>query len=113
MTTQATLNERIVWEETVKDEFCAAVLHEYDMSLTSSPFEVVKENIIISMLSDVQELIDLGLSDKATDMVNRIKFVTRCVNEYHVADYQFYLDIQAEKQSTLKEGRVIAIDCGV
>ena len=67
------------------------------MDITARPFERIKETIIMSYLSDIQELLTLN-PQKANDMVNRVKFIMMSCSEGTVnntlltMDNQEYLD---------------------
>ena len=83
-----TLKERTEWEAEVKFSFSEAVLHHRRMDVTSRPFQRIKEDIIISYLSDIQELMTLN-PQKANDMVNRVKFIMMSCSEFTVADHEY------------------------
>ena len=85
---EMTLKERNEWEAEVKFSFSEAVLHHRKMDVTTRPFARVKETIIMSYLSDIQELLTLN-PQKANDMVNRVKFIMLCCSEFTVADHEF------------------------
>ena len=84
----ATLKERNEWEAEVKFSFSEAVLHHRSMDVTNRPFARVKETIIMSYLSDIQELMTLN-PQKANDMVNRVKFIMMCCGQEVVADHEY------------------------
>ena len=92
-----TLKERTEWEAEVKFSFSEAVLHHRKMNITARPFARIKEDIIMSYLSDIQELLTLN-PQKANDMVNRVKFIMMSCSEGTVdntlltMDNQEYLD---------------------
>jgi hypothetical protein len=69
-----TLKERTEWEAEVKFSFSEAVLHHRKMDPRRRAFDSIKEDIIMSYLSDVQELITFN-PQKANDLVNRVKFI--------------------------------------
>ena len=81
------LIERAEWEAQVKFDFSEAVLHHREMNVTARPFARIKENIIMSYLSDIQELMTLN-PQKADDMVSRVKFIMMSCSEFTVADHE-------------------------
>lgn len=82
-----TIKELGEWQADVKFSFSEAVLHHRRMDVTARPFQRIKEDIIMSYLSDIQELTTLN-PQKANDMVNRVKFIMKSCSEFTVADHQ-------------------------
>ena len=87
-----TLKEQIAWELEVSRSFADAVQHHRKMDITARPFDRIKETIIMSYLSDVQELMELGNIKKANDMVNRVKYITTYETEGSVHNTLLVMD---------------------
>lgn len=87
-----TLKEQIAWELEVSQSFAEAVRHHRKMDITARPFQRTKETIIMSYLSDIQELMELGNIEKANDMVNRVKYITTYETEGSVHNTLLVLD---------------------
>ena len=83
-----TIKELGEWQAEVKFSFSEAVLHHRRMNVTARPFQRIKEDIIMSYLSDIQELTTLN-PQKANDMVNRVKFIMKSCGEFTVADHEY------------------------
>ena len=89
--------KQIAWQKDVSETFATAVQHHLDMD-PDQPFQKVKEAIIMSYLSDVQELMQMGNIAMADDMVNRVKYISSYETEGSVhntlltMDNQEYLD---------------------
>ena len=83
-----TIKELGEWQAEVKFSFSEAVLHHRRMNVTARPFQRIKEDIIMSYLSDIQELTTLN-PQKANDMVNRVKFIMMSCSEFTVADHEY------------------------
>ena len=83
-----TIRELGEWQAEVKFSFSEAVLHHRRMDVTARPFQRIKEDIIMSYLSDIQELTTLN-PQKANDMVNRVKFIMMSCDEFTVADHEY------------------------
>jgi len=90
-----TLKEQIAWEREVSESFADAVQHHRKMDITARPFERTKETIIMSYLSDIQELIVLN-PQKAIDMVNRVKYITTYETEGSVYKTLLTMDVVEE-----------------
>lgn len=90
--------KQIAWEKEVSQTFATAVQHHRKMDITARPFARIKEAIIMSYLSDVQELMQMGNIAMADDMVNRVKYISSYETEGSVhntlltMDNQEYLD---------------------
>lgn len=83
-----TIKQLTEWQNEVKFSFSEAVLHHRRMNVTARPFHRIKEDIIMSYLSDIQELMLLD-PQKADDMVSRVKFIMISCDELTVADHEY------------------------
>jgi len=90
-----TLKEQIAWETEVSESFADAVQHHRKMDITARPFQRIKETIIMSYLSDIQELIVLN-PQKAIDMVNRVKYISSYETEGSVYNTLLRMDAVEE-----------------
>jgi hypothetical protein len=68
------LNERIKWQEEVEAHFQEGMERLKDFGGSDMTDDGYKEKLLVSYLSDVQELITLNPS-KASEHINRIKFM--------------------------------------
>ena len=68
------LNERKKWQEDVDAHFQEGMALKREMSVVNKPDARYKEELLVSYLSDVQELIALN-PQKAHEHINRIKFM--------------------------------------
>ena len=75
-----TLKAQVKWEEAVQAQYDDGISFLREMSVTDRPNARFKEALLTSLLSDVQELIDMDdmHKDTAIEMVNRIKFMLNC-----------------------------------
>ena len=68
------INERIKWQEDVEAHFEEGMALKKELSVYNKPDARHKEELLVSYLSDVQELIALN-PQKASEHINRIKFM--------------------------------------
>ena len=68
------LNERKKWQDDVEAHFQEGMAHLKDFDVIDRPNARYKEKLLVSYLSDVQELIVMN-PEKASEHINRIKFM--------------------------------------
>jgi poly(3-hydroxybutyrate) depolymerase len=68
------LNERKIWQEEVESHFQEGMAHLKDFHGSDMTDDGYKEKLLVSYLSDIQELIVLN-PEKASEHINRIKFM--------------------------------------
>ena len=70
------INERIKWQEEVESHFQEGMNRLKDFDVSDMTDDGYKEKLLVSYLSDVQELIVLN-PEKASEHINRIKFMIK------------------------------------
>ena len=68
------INDRVKWQEDVEAHFAEGMAQKKEFSVTNKPDARYKEELLVSYLSDVQELITLN-PQQANEHINRIKFM--------------------------------------
>jgi hypothetical protein len=68
------INDRFEWQEEVEAHFEEGMTFLRETDIIDRPAERYKEKLLVSYLSDVQELIALNPS-KASEHINRIKYM--------------------------------------
>jgi len=68
------INDRVKWQEDVEAHFEEGMAQLKDFDVVDRPPARYKEKLLVSYLSDVQELIALN-PQKASEHINRIKFM--------------------------------------
>ena len=68
------INDRFEWQEEVEAHFEEGMAFLRENDIVDRPAERYKEKLLVSYLSDVQELIALN-PQKASEHINRIKYM--------------------------------------